>query len=75
MEKENLMSVEQVADLLGVSPVYVRKLIRDRAIHAEKIGRQSRGGVWVIDRSEAERVRLARAAQPPKAGRPPKAGQ
>lgn len=44
---ENIMGVEEAAELWGLSPGYVKNLCADGKIKAKKIGK-----TWVIDKTQ-----------------------
>ena len=54
MSGNEKLTVQQAADLLGYHPDHVRRLLRKGAISGELVS----GRVWLIDKAEAERVRL-----------------
>ena len=61
--EDDILSTEQVADLLGVSPHYVRTLCHDGRLNCFKLSRE-----WLITRASVEEYQRTR--RPP--GRPPK---
>ena len=66
MEGQKLYSTMEVAQALGVSDAYIRRLIIDGIAHPiQKIGR-----AWVFDLAELERLRNRAKS---KGGRPKKA--
>lgn len=61
-----MLSTEQAAERLGITPVRVRELLRSGKLEGQRVGRS-----WVVDESSVR----ARLAQPPKAGRPAASSQ
>lgn len=56
-----MLTVNQVADKLGVTPSLVRRFCRDGRLKAQKIGRD-----WLIDKRSLDSF----SGKPRKAGRP-----
>jgi excisionase family DNA binding protein len=52
----NLLTPQQVADALGITPRRVLQLINNGTIKATRIGPDSRGGVWIIDENEVKKA-------------------
>lgn len=55
MEDLNFLPVKDAATLLGVTPQYVRKLIREQTLPGQKIG-----NVWLVEKSSVQQYRLQR---------------
>ncbi|MGI8542158.1 MAG: helix-turn-helix domain-containing protein [Aridibacter sp.] len=58
---DNLLSTNQAAEILGVTPIRVRALIRDKRLPAQKIGRD-----YVIKESDLKLVKVRKPGRPPK---------
>ena len=61
---EDMITVEQAAEIIGVSAVRIRQFIKEERLPATKIG-EGRRGMWLINRADLEKVK-----DRPKAGRP-----
>lgn len=75
--EDQYMDVSAVASELGVSTARIRRMLIDGDIAGEKFPPDNpQRGVWLIKRSEVERVKAARQAQARSEkrgkGRPPK---
>lgn len=57
MVKEMMYTAKQVADVLGISHIYVRKLCESGAIKAQKT---SANGHWRISERELRRYKLSK---------------
>lgn len=55
METLNFLSVKDSAALLGVTPQYVRKLVREKTLAAQKVGK-----IWLIEKKSVQCYRLQR---------------
>ena len=51
MENLNFLPVKDAATLLGVTPQYVRKLIREQTIPGQKVG-----NVWLVEKSSVQQL-------------------
>ena len=57
LQSQTYLSTEEAADLLGLTDVRIRQMLRAEEIGGEKIGRRS----WAIPSSEIDRVKRQRA--------------
>jgi excisionase family DNA binding protein len=62
MSKKRLLSVNEAASLLRISPARVRALIGAGRLPAEKVG-----WAWIIRPANLEKIRVRTVGRPPKA--------
>jgi len=58
MSGNEMLTVQEAADILDYHPDHVRRLLRKGAIEGDLVG----GHVWMVARVEVERVRLLQDA-------------
>ena len=61
------LTVQEIADLLGVTDEAVRKLIKRRRLPAEKVGSTYRG-FWRVKREDFDAYKRQERRNPPKIG-------
>jgi excisionase family DNA binding protein len=54
---EDMITVNQAAKIIGVTPGRIRQLIAENHLPATKVG-EGRGGVWLIKRDDLERIKV-----------------
>lgn len=66
----NDLTVPDAARQLGVTPAYLRRLIAAGDLPARRIGPDTRGGQWLLDAADVQRLAARRGQHPPRRGRP-----
>lgn len=65
MPKNDLITTAEAAEILGVGAQRIRDLISSGRLPAKKFG-EGRGGVWMIRRSDLEKVKERKPGRPSK---------